>query len=176
MPESLDVPPSLTQPVSDFVEQLGHTRSEHTMRAYEGDLSALAGFVAGRGQSQWHQVRLPDLRAWLGQMRRAGAAPTTLQRRSAATRVFFRWLRREQLVEVDVAATLASPKVPRRLPPDLSTQDLDTVFRAAVNRAQDPDAGPLGVRDIAMLEVLYGSGIRVAELCGLDWDLSLIHI
>lgn len=162
--------PALTTPVEDFLDHLAAERSAHTLRAYRGDLVDLTAFMEERGLTRWTDVGLSDLRAWLGRMHRAGAASATLQRRTAAVRVFYRWLVAEGLVEVDVAGALASPKVSRALPPDLSQAHLDTMFRAAVDRAADPDAGPLGLRDVALLEVLYGAGVRVAELCGLDID------
>ncbi|MGD8214993.1 tyrosine recombinase XerC [Aestuariimicrobium sp. Y1814] len=162
--------PALTTPVDDFLDHLALQRSEHTLRAYRGDLADLTGFVTERGIARWDQVSLPDLRAWLGRMHRGGAASATLQRRTAAVRVFYRWLVAEELVEQDIAEALASPKVSRALPPDLGRDDLDTLFRAALDRAGEPDAGPLGLRDVALLEVLYGSGARVAEVCGLDID------
>lgn len=160
--------PALTVPVEDFLTELAGERSEHTIRAYRGDLVDLTAFVAERGLTQWTDVGLADLRAWLGRMHRGGAAASTLQRRTAAVRVFYRWLVTEELVEHDVAGALASPKVSRALPPDLSQADLEVMFRAAVDQASEPDAGPLGLRDVALLEVLYGSGARVAEVCGLD--------
>lgn len=162
--------PALTIPVDDFLAHLEAQRSHHTRRAYRGDLVDLTGFLAERGLGRWEEVALADLRAWLGRMHRAGAASSTLQRRTAAVRVFYRWLVAEALVPTDVAAALASPKVSRRLPPHLSEADLDTVLRAAVDRAGEPEAGPLGLRDVALLEMLYATGVRVAELCGLDID------
>ena len=162
--------PALTTPMDDFVDQLAAERSEHTVRAYRGDLADLSAFLADRGLTQWVDVGLSDVRAWLGRMHRAGVAGATLQRRTAAVRVFYRWLVAESLVEVDIAAALATPKVSRALPPNLSQGDLEVMFRAAVDRAAEPDSGPLGLRDVALLEVLYGSGARVAEVCGLDID------
>lgn len=156
--------------MDDFADGLAPNRSQHTVRAYRSDLADLVAFVADRGRPQWTQVTLADLRAWLAATHRAGAAPATLQRRTAAVRVFYRWLVTEQLAEVDVASALRSPRVPRRLPADLGRADVDTMFRAAIERAGDPEGGVLAVRDVAMLEVLYGSGVRVSELCGLDLD------
>lgn len=161
---------ALEEPVDGFVEHLSGRRAANTVKAYRADLADLVEFLVDRQVLRWHDVRLVDLRAWLGAMHRGGARPTTLQRRTSAVRMFYRWLVDEQLVEVDVASALASPKAPRRLPPDLAQQDVDTMFRAAIDRAQDPEAGAIGVRDVAILEVLYGSGARVAEVCGLDID------
>ena len=165
-------PPSaaMSSPVADFVAQLAGECSAHTVRAYAGDLQDATEFMAERGLTRWDEVSLTDLRAWLGRQHRAGKSPATLQRRTASIRVFFRWLRVEELVAEDVASGLATPKVPKRLPPDLGHGDLETVFRAALARAQESGQGAIAARDVSMLEVLYGAGIRVGELCGLDVD------
>ena len=83
---------ALTSPVDDFVANLAGDRSEHTVRAYRGDLTDLVEFLDDRGVHRWTDVGLADLRGWLGKMHRGGAAATTLQRRTAAVRVFYRWL------------------------------------------------------------------------------------
>ncbi|MGD7733719.1 tyrosine recombinase XerC [Propionibacteriaceae bacterium G57] len=160
--------PALTTPVDEFIADLVNDRSPHTVRAYRSDLADLVDCLAGRGIDRWDAVQVADLRAWLGRTHRAGAASSTLQRRTASVRVLYRWLVREQLVSEDVAARLATPKVTRALPAHLSTTDLDTIMRAAIDHAADPGGGPLAQRDVAMLEVLYGAGIRVSELCGLN--------
>ncbi|MCT1459697.1 tyrosine recombinase XerC [Aestuariimicrobium sp. p3-SID1156] len=169
-PPAETIPPALAAPLQEFLRSLEQDRSSHTIRGYGGDLEDLARFVVGRGRHQWSEVVLTDLRAWLGAQHRAGAAPASLQRRTSAARGFYRWLVREQLVGSDIASSLSSPKVPRRLPPDVGQEDIAQMFRAAIDRAGEPEAGVLGLRDVAILEVLYGSGVRVAELCGLDVD------
>ncbi|WP_394275020.1 tyrosine recombinase XerC [Luteococcus sp.] len=155
--------------LDEFVAWLRDERrnSQHTVRAYRGDVEALLRHVQGRGIERVDQVRLRDLRGWLASMQADGASAATLQRRSGSVRVFFGWARREELVETDPSATLRSPKVPRRLPPDVSASDLDVLFAAVQARVAEEE-GPLAARDQAILEVLYASGIRVQELCGLD--------
>lgn len=155
--------------LNEFVAWLRDERhnSQHTVRAYRGDVEALLLHVQRRGIAQVEQIRLRDLRGWLAAMQADGASAATLQRRSGSVRVFFGWARREELVETDPAATLRSPKVPRLLPPDVTTADLDELFVAVQARVAEED-GPLATRDQAILEVLYASGIRVQELCGLD--------
>ncbi|GAA1390595.1 tyrosine recombinase XerC [Luteococcus peritonei] len=161
--------PALRDAVEAFAEWLATERrnSEHTVRAYRGDVSLLVQHLAQQGIDQLHRVQVRDLRGWLAAMQATGASPATLQRRSGVARVFFAWAAREQLVETDPAVGLKSPRVPRRLPPDLATEDMDQLFAAASARAAETE-GPGGLRDVAILEVLYGSGIRVSELCGLD--------
>ncbi len=148
-------------------QRLPSNRSEHTIRAYRSDLGDLFGHLAGQGIDRLDQVELPDLRGWLATQQAAGLAPATLQRRSGAVRVFFRWARSQQLTDVDPAAGLRSPKVPRRLPRTLGQADARTLLTAIVDAAL-LDETPAGVRDVAILELLYGSGLRVGELCGLD--------
>lgn len=141
-------------------------QSAHTVRAYLGDLTSLLTHVEGAGGSLG-TITLRDLRGWLAAQQARGAAPATLQRRSGSARVFFAWARREGLMGADPAAQLKSPKVPRRLPRTLTQREAEEFFGAAISRAAE-EAGPGGVRDRAMLEVLYGSGLRVSELCALD--------
>lgn len=142
-------------------------RSDHTVRAYVGDLSDLARHLnaSGRGLAQ---ADLRDLRSWLGQTSRAGAARTTLGRRAASTRTFYRWALRRGHVDVDPSLRLAAPKRGRSLPDVLSRTQSDELLAVAAARADDDD--PVHVRDVAMLELLYANGIRVGELVGLDLD------
>lgn len=171
--DTAEVPTELPVPLAGVLQEftqwlrLDRGNSEHTVRAYRGDMEAMMRHLVSRGTTCLDEVRLRDLRGWLAAMQSGSASPATLQRRSGVARVFFAWARRESLVEQDPALTLKSPRVPRRLPPDLAQDDMDELFRAAAERAAETD-GPLGVRDVAILEVLYGSGIRVSELCGLD--------
>lgn len=148
-------------------QRLQANRSEHTIRAYRGDLEALLTHLASQGITRLDEVRLPDLRSWLADQLAAGLAPATLQRRSGAVRVFFRWAVAQGLCDADPAAGLKSPRVPRRLPRTLSQNDTETLM-AAILDAAALDNGPAGARDAAILEVLYSSGLRVGELCGLD--------
>ncbi len=164
-----EVPAALQDAFDAFADsqRLQANRSEHTVRAYRGDLEQLGHWLAKAGVTRLDQVQLPDLRAWLAEQQSADLAAASLQRRSGAVRVFFRWAKRQGLVDDDPAAALKSPKVPKRLPQTLTQSDaaglMDAVLAAA---AEDPS--PTGIRNSAILEVLYGSGIRVSELCGLD--------
>lgn len=130
--------------------------SEHTVRAYRRTLVDLASFLETRHQTLQAATRL-DLRAWLFQVGN-GKASSTRARHVAAVRTFYRWMLREGHVEVSVAADLQAPKVGRRLPHVLSAEGAAEVVDA-----------PLSARDKALLEVLYGGGLRVSEASGLDW-------
>jgi integrase/recombinase XerC len=107
------------------------------------------------------------LRSWLAKQHTLGQARTTLQRRAAAARVFFAWARETGQIATDPAANLRSPKVSRILPPTLEAATAAQMLDAAAATIGEP-RGPIAVRDAAVLEVLYATGIRVSELCGLD--------
>lgn len=141
--------------------------SAHTVRAYRSDVHEFCQFALARGVESPAAVTLADLRRWLGDQQGRGAAPATIARRAGAMRVFFRWALHEAITPTDPAETLRSPRVGRRLPQTLTREDARELLDAVAARAAETQE-PTGPRDVAILEVLYGSGIRVSELCGLD--------
>lgn len=144
------------------------SRSEHTVRAYLTDLRGLQDHLSADGTEVLSEVVLADLRSWLAAQDRAGAARTTIARRAASARGFFRWARRTGLIEIDPAVRLVSPTRDRHLPTVLRQQEASDLLALAATAADDSD--PVRIRDHAMLELLYASGIRVGELVGLDVD------
>ncbi len=165
----MTLPASLAVPLEDFCDHLRVDlhRSEHTIAGYRTDLAELLEDACSNGVTRLADVQVADLRAWLAAGRSAGEASATLQRHWASTRVFFRWALAEGLISTDPAARLKAAKVPRRLPQTLGVEQARRVLDDAVASAR-ADGSVQGARDAAILEVLYGSGIRVAELCGLD--------
>ena len=150
--------------VIHLVAELG--RSPHTVRAYRGDVRSLLEHAVGRGVRTPDQLDLPGLRAWLGALATAGQARGSIARRAASARVFTAWLRRAGLTPADPGVRLRSPRAGRKLPSVLRVDQAAELLRST---GQDrPDGDPLALRDVAMLELLYACGIRVAELCGLD--------
>ena len=141
-------------------------RSEHTVRAYVGDLDALADFSRDRGTLLVGDLTLLGLRAWLADQERRGLSRSTLARRAASARVFTEWAVERGILAADVAARLASPKRTHRLPAVLTADQAAAVLDVAAETADSP----LGLRDLAILETLYATGIRVGELVGLDVD------
>jgi integrase/recombinase XerC len=139
-------------------------RSAHTVRAYVGDVVSLLDHAARMGCTRPEDLDLPVLRSWLARLRTTGAARTTLARRAAAARGFTAWAHRDGLVTRDVGAQLASPKAQRDLPSVLRED------QAAQLMTTPPADGPIPLRDRVILELLYATGIRVSELCGLDID------
>lgn len=147
--------------------------SQHTVRAYVGDVTNLFGHLDRVGEGDLSEVDLVALRRWLGVQQAAGAERATLQRRAAAVRTFFSWAVRTGRLSTDPAAGLRSPRVDRRLPPTIEVDHARALFDALAARltaTEEPGARAAALRDLAILEVLYASGMRVSELCGLDVD------
>jgi integrase/recombinase XerC len=155
--------------LEEFDEYLGLQcgRSAHTRRAYLGDLRSLFGFLDGRGIGV-DGLSLPVLRTWLAAAASAGAARTTLARRTSAVKAFTAWAMRRGLLTTDPAARLQVPKAHRILPAVLRQDQALDAMAAAKSGAEQGD--PLALRDRLIVEMLYATGIRVSELCGLDVD------
>lgn len=140
----------------------------HTVRAYVGDVHSLLVHLAALGHDDLATVDLRSLRSWLAGQQTRGRARTTMSRRATAARVFTAWAHRQGLVETDPGALLGSPRAHRTLPASLRPDETRALLEVA-GRAAD-DGSPAGLRDAAVLELLYATGIRVGELCGLDVD------
>lgn len=164
-----ELPPELAAALDAYVHHLSRARtlSPHTVRAYAGDLAHLLRHVHRLGHTGLSSVDRRVLRHWLAHMRTQGAQPATLQRRAAAARVFFAWCHTARLVPNDPALGLGSPRVPSRLPQTISQSEAGEVMKAMLTQSAE-QPGAVGVRDVALLELLYATGVRVAELCGLD--------
>jgi integrase/recombinase XerC len=164
-----DLPPELQQTLDDYVDHLARDRdlSVHTVRAYRGDLVDLFAHLHRLGAADLSGLTVRSLRSWLANQQTRGRARGTLQRRTAAVRVFGRWALQTGRLDHDPAAALRSPKRVRSLPPTLESADAAAMLTEALQIAAD-GGGPSAARDVAILELLYATGIRVAELCGLD--------
>jgi integrase/recombinase XerC len=155
--------------LKDFDEYLAleRGRSAHTRRAYLGDLRALFDFLAERvPDAKLTSLSLPILRSWLAAQAAAGAARTTLARRTSAVKTFTAWAARRGVLSSDPATRLQVPKARRTLPSVLRKDQALDAMAAANSGAQQGD--PLALRDRLIVELLYATGIRVSELCGLD--------
>lgn len=169
LPRAEDAAPSvLGDVIAAYLGHLTNRRvSTHTLRAYGGDLSALDAWLVEHGYSRAEDVDLRALRSWLGSLAVAGAERTSLARRAASVRGCFSWAHAQGLLPSDPALPLRSPRPAKRLPETLSQAETFEMLRAAIAVAGENDSA-CGVRDVAILELLYASGIRVSELCGLD--------
>jgi integrase/recombinase XerC len=141
--------------------------SVHTIRAYIGDLESLVDHLQNVGVADISQLELIHLRSWLANQQVKGGARTTLSRRAVSVRLFTKWAVKNKYLAKDVAATLATPKGHRTLPEVLEIADAKVAMDSLATRAAEEET-PISLRDVAMVEMLYASGARVAELCGLD--------
>ncbi|HLK37153.1 MAG TPA: tyrosine recombinase XerC [Polyangiaceae bacterium] len=159
---------TLDESLGAFVRYLEAERraSPRTVTEYRRDIAGLAEFARDQRPAALDDVAAIDvylLRSWLGLLARKHAA-SSIARKVAAVRTWMRWMRRRGVLKTSPADQLATPKVRRGLPTLLSVD-------AAKQVVESPSAeSPVGVRDRAILEVLYGSGVRVSELCGLDLE------
>ncbi|GAA4418776.1 tyrosine recombinase XerC [Actinokineospora soli] len=155
--------------VDEFERHLALERglSEHTVRAYVGDVVSMLGHAQGGGVGV-AGVELATLRGWLARLREGGAERASLGRRAAAVRAFTAWAHRRGHMSTDPGLRLVAPKRDRRLPVVLREDQAAGVMAASAAGAEQLD--PVALRDHAIVEVLYATGVRVAELCGLDVD------
>ena len=145
---------------------IAHLRDERglsplTYTNYRRDLDALEKFRVERGVAQWREMTTAHIRAFAAQRFRSGASPRSVQRNLSAVRSFFKYLVREGQAEGNPGSGVAAPRSPRRLPEVL---DVDRV----AGLLDVPGDDVLVLRDRAMMELLYSSGLRLAELVGLD--------
>jgi integrase/recombinase XerC len=162
--------PELRQALDEFGRYLTSQRdlTPHTVRAYIADIADLVEHATRLRIERPGDIDLRCLRSWLANQQTRGRSRATLARRASAARVFTGWLLRTGRANVDSGNALATPKGRRTLPRALTTAEATQLIEAAV--ASAVDGGPVGVRDAAMLELLYATGIRVGELAGLDVD------
>lgn len=161
-----DLPAALRDALEGFVRYLAleRNRSVHTVRAYTHDVTGLLEHAARLGRTGPQELDLAVLRSWLALLRSAGAARTSLARRGSSARVFTAWTHRTGLSPTDPGLLLATPRGHRSLPDVLSTDETIRMLTTIEG------SSPSDLRDRAALELLYATGIRVAELCGLDVD------
>jgi integrase/recombinase XerC len=164
------LPQAFSAALADFERFLAaeRGRSPHTVRAYLADVSLLLARAAADGMSALDELDLTLLRGWLAAMTASGLARSTMARRASAARTFTAWATRRGLMKEDPALRLVAPKRERHLPAVLRKDQAAALLDLAALRSDDGE--PAHLRDLAALELLYGTGIRVAELVGLDVD------
>lgn len=158
----------LERAAGDFVTQLQIERglSPHTARSYGTDLDSLVAFAESRGAQQVADLDLELLREWLWQASEKGLAKSTLARRTAAVRSFTDWAVHTGIVTTDVATRLRAPKADAHLPRVLTCQQIDGILGSLGALAATGD--PVAERNVAMVELLYASALRVSEVAELD--------
>jgi integrase/recombinase XerC len=172
-PEPVPLPGALGSALEAFRCHIEAERSlsRHTVRAYVGDLRSLLEHAAAAGVTVPDGLDIGVVRGWLGRQHGSGNSRATLARRAAAARTFTAFARARGLMGVDPGPLLGTPRAPRRLPEVLRQDQVAAVLDARGGRAGQPVEGAaaaLALRDAAILELLYATGIRVSELCGLD--------
>ena len=140
--------------------------SPNTLDGYRRDLTALASWADANGHDLL-RLGAEDIRAFVAAEHRRGLSPKSLQRRLSAVRSFYRWLLKNGRIAASPAAAIRAPKAPRKLPQVLDPDEAKVLVEV-------PTDVPLGLRDRALLELFYSSGLRLSELCALRWrDLDL---
>jgi integrase/recombinase XerC len=146
--------------VVDFLHHLRERNaSPHTIKAYSGDLANFSAYAGSRG---WKQIDHIAVRGFLSQLYEKGLRKTSVARSLAAVRSLYRWLAREGVVEQNPAKLVATPKLPKKLPRVPTIEEMNSVLDG-----QMPEAAAFPERDLLMLELLYGCGIRNSELTGI---------
>ncbi|HWM34676.1 MAG TPA: tyrosine recombinase XerC [Pseudolysinimonas sp.] len=153
--------------IEGYLRHLASDRgfSEHSIRGYRGDLDDLARFAQLTAGATLNELDLELLRDWLWRASSAGLAKSTLGRRAAAVRGFTRWLAATGATPADVGARLKAPRADQHLPRVLTRAQMTGILSALIDRAATADV--VAVRDLAIIELLYASALRVSELAGL---------
>jgi integrase/recombinase XerC len=149
--------------VADFLRHLRERHaSPHTIKAYTGDLTSFAAYVGSR---RWKQIDHLAIRGFLSRLYEKGLRKTSVARSLAAVRSLYRWLAQEGVVEQNPAKLVATPKLPKKLPRVPTIEEMNSVLDG-----QMPETAAFPERARLMLELLYGCGIRNAELTGINLD------
>ena len=162
----------IRESVAKYLAELNRRgASQHTVRNYGSDLAQFADYFEPPGEAvalEVEQLELPLLREWLGSLYSAGLTTVTVRRKLAAVRALFQFLRAEGTVALNVAARLRTPKTKQRLPEVMSEEKTNRLIDEVAAGAKIEK--PSRERDLAFLELLYGCGIRVSELVGINLD------
>ena len=172
-PEPVPLPARLDAALDAFRQHIEAERglSRHTVRAYLSDVTMLLNHAACAGVAGPEDLGIAALRSWLAEQHGGGQSRATLARRAAAARTFTAFAHARGLMPADPGPLLGMPRIPRRLPEVLRQDQVAAVLAAS---GASPPSGPsaqdaaLALRDTAIVELLYATGIRVSELCGLD--------
>src|SRR6476469_773763 len=168
------VPPE----IADFLTHLAKERdvSPHTVKAYGRDLAELCEFLGGYYGTEswsWQCVDRLAMRGFLGRLARRGLSKRSMTRTLSAVRSFYRYMHRNELVDANPARAVGAPKLERYLPGYLDRAQIDLLFQTAEVRAWE--GGFVDVRNLAILELFYSTGMRLSELQGLSkTDLDLV--
>ena len=161
--------PVAVEMLENFLNQLRYEKraSEHTVSNYQRDLKRLIAYCVEKQLSDWTDLKQNDVRAHIAARHRQGIGSKSLQRELSATRSFYTFLLKNSLAESNPAQHVKAPKQARKLPKTLDVDQVNGLLEAGAN-------SPLEIRDVAMFELFYSSGLRLSELNALDMaDLDL---
>lgn len=161
--EPPDLPDALAEEIDSFLAflELEKGSSPNTVSSYQRDLRQCAQFLSGRRRKDWRRVKPEDLSDWIQSLSNQGFAVSSVARKLSAVRMFFRHLFRDRKRGDDPTELLQGPRLVRRAPATLSERDVRSLLEAP------PATTPRGVRDRAILELFYSSGLRASELSSL---------
>lgn len=151
----------LSEPLEQFISSCEQRGSKHTRSAYASDLEQFRAFAVSREISRWSGVQRDDVRAYLAFRHRAGLSSRSIHRQLSAIRSFFDFLCKRGVVQANPARAVRAPRLSRSLPHTLDADQVSSLL------APDP-SDDLELRDLAMLELFYSSGLRLSELVQLD--------
>jgi integrase/recombinase XerC len=141
--------------------------SENSIRAYLADLDSLLLHINALGIAEFKDLTINHLRSWLANLQVRGAARSSITRRIASVKAFTYWAAKNNWIAEDIGGDLIAPKAQRALPKIINEKEAKDALSSLESLAADLDT-PMALRDLAMVELLYASGIRVSELTGLD--------
>ncbi len=158
------------QQLEDYSLQLQVERrvSEHTLAAYQHDLNCFTDFCDDNKLPHWDAVQVSHIRAYIAKRHRQGMEGRSLQRELSAMRSFYKFLLKKQLVSINPATLVRAPKQSRKLPKTLDVDQITGLLEAGTDSI-------LELRDVAMFELFYSSGLRLSELNGLDLNDVDLH-
>ena len=143
--------------------------SDNSIKGYVTDLESFLKHMEKLGIVEFNQLEIEHIRSWLANLQTTGVARATLTRRIVSIRAFTNWAAASGWLNSDLGANLAIPKPHKTLPEVLNVDEAATVLKSLeVKAIEEPT--PINLRDLALVEVLYGTGIRVSELCGLNLE------
>ena len=149
--------------ITQFLQSLRQRNaSAHTIKAYSGDLAEFSAYAGSRG---WKQIDHVTIRGFLSHLYEKGLGKTSVARALAAVRSLYRWLAQEGVVEQNPASLVSTPKLPKKLPRVPTIEEMNGVLDG-----QMPEIAAFPQRDLLMLELLYGCGIRNSELTGISLE------
>ncbi len=161
--------PDAQQTLSNFFQHLEVEKraSEHTLKSYQRDINQLQSYCTTKDLTQWQDVKASDIRNHIANRHRKGISSKSLQRELSAIRSFYNYQLKKHLLDINPALHIRGPKQERKLPKMLDVDQLTGIL-------DNPPDSPLEIRDLAMFELFYSSGLRLSELAALDMgDIDL---